>query len=69
MSTDTPTLTEADRDALEQMPSGWFSADDLPYNIRCPRFRCERLRDRGKLEWRVVGQHPHLQSEYRKVSQ
>lgn len=64
------TLSEADKFALARMPDeGWFSLDDVPYSIRCPAFRCERLTDRGMLEWRVIGDLPHnLTSQWRKVS-
>lgn len=60
-------LTEADTHALSRMPNGWFRADDLPPVVRSPRYRCERLTERGTLEWRVVGEYPHLESEWRKV--
>lgn len=63
------TLSEADKYALSRMPKGWFSVDDLPPIIRCPRFRCERLTDRGMLEWRVVGEYPHFESRWRKKEQ
>lgn len=62
-------LTEADTYAMSRMPDGWFTADDVPPVVRCPYFRCERLRDRGLLEWRVTGEIPNLQSEWRKVKQ
>lgn len=62
------TLTEADRHALGRMPNGWFDADNLPPIVRCPRYRCERLKDRGVLEWRVIGEYPNLKSEWRKIN-
>lgn len=61
-------LTAVDRDALEAMPDGWFCAEDLPYpRVTRAVYRCDRLRDLGYLEWRVVGAHPHLRSEYRLI--
>ena len=63
-----PELTDADKYALERMPDeGWFSEHDLPAVIRCPRYRCERLVEKGVLEWEVIGQYPQLESRWRKV--
>lgn len=66
--TATEKLTKADKDALSLMPDEWFSPDNLHHMIRNPRFRCDRLRDMGLLEWRVVGALPDLKSEYRKIA-
>lgn len=61
-------LSTADVKALERMPDeGWFDINDLPYSIRCPRYRCDRLVERGVLETQVTGEYPHLKSEYRKT--
>ena len=58
-------LTPADNDALDRMPTGWFSALDLDSMIHRPAYRCERLEGIGVLESRVVGVYPHLRREYR----
>lgn len=42
-------LTAADKDALLRMPDGWFYAEDLPYMVKRPRYRCERLEKMGCL--------------------
>jgi hypothetical protein len=61
-------LTEADRRALERLPDGdWFSIHEVSYMVRCPRYRCDRLVEKGALEWRVTGEYPHLESEYKKL--
>lgn len=61
-------LSEADRRALSRMPDkGWFKVDDI-LQIQCPRFRCERLTNRGMLEWKVVGDYPNFESLWRKTS-
>jgi hypothetical protein len=60
-------LTEADKYALSKMPDGWFKVDSLPYTIRCPYYRCKRLHEAGYLDYRVVGEIPYLDSEYRKL--
>jgi hypothetical protein len=48
------TLTAADDNALSHIPEGWFRVTDLPYNVRAPYARCERLTRKGMLETRVV---------------
>lgn len=54
------TMTRADDRTLEACPIGkWFSPDDLPFVIRSPRFRCDRLLARGKLTSKVVGKEIH----------
>jgi hypothetical protein len=61
-------LSKADMDALARMPEGWFCVDEVPYMVRCPGYRCQRLEKRGKLESRVVGDNPReLTREYRKI--
>lgn len=62
-------LTEADLHALKCMPDKWFKASDLPFTIRCPRYRCERLTEKGVLDSRVIGEYPHFVSEWRKKSE
>lgn len=59
-------LTANDRDALAAMPLGWFEALRLPYpRVRRAEYRCSRLERMGLLERRVVGEYPHLRTEFR----
>jgi hypothetical protein len=60
-------ITDADRYALTKMPEGWFKPGDLPYLVRSPHFRCQRLEQLGQLERRIMGEIPDLWSEYRKI--
>jgi hypothetical protein len=63
-----PRLSEADRHALSRLPdNGWFCVGDVSYMVRNPRYRCDRLVEKGALEDRVVGEIPHLHTEYRKL--
>lgn len=63
-------LTRADLHALSRMPADkWFSEFDLPPIVRCPRYRCDRLHLRGYLEYRVIGDYPHLEGQYRKKTE
>lgn len=56
-------LTDADAEALAQLPRGeWFEAAHLP--ILRPMYRCERLHRAGYLQWKVVG-YPDTRSFYR----
>lgn len=49
----TITVTEADRAALKKCPKGWFDwTHDAVILIRCPRYRLDRLAERGLLEWK-----------------
>ncbi|HAT2746500.1 TPA: hypothetical protein I8372_004167 [Citrobacter farmeri] len=57
------TLTDADFEALNRLPSGWFRAEHLPFNR--PMYRCERLEKRGKLQSRVLGTYPNIWREYK----
>lgn len=62
------TLTASDRLALSRMPDGWFGLYDLPPVIHNSAYRCQRLVERGLLEWEVVGELPHnLESRWRKT--
>lgn len=46
-------ITEADRAALKKCPKGWFDwMHDTVILIRCPRFRLDRLAERGLLQWK-----------------
>lgn len=48
------TITEADLRALKKCPKGWFDwMHDSVILIRCPRYRLDRLADRGLLEWKA----------------
>ncbi|MRG31831.1 hypothetical protein [Enterobacter cancerogenus] len=60
-----PILTNADIEALNRLPYGWFRAEHLPFNR--PMYRCERLEQRGKLQRRVVGTYPIIWSEYKRI--
>lgn len=59
------TLTAADTEALNKLPSGWFRAEHLPFNR--PMYRCERLEHQGKLKRRVLGTYPNIWSEYKRI--
>ena len=49
-------LTNADKHALSRMPKGeWFSWRHLPYIIRRPEWRCNRLMTKGILARRLNG--------------
>ena len=65
MSKDSP--SKADVKAIQRMPTGWFDAMEI-YNVRCPRFRCERLETRGLLESRYVGTWPNVTKLFRKTA-
>lgn len=58
--------TKGDAESLAKMPAGWFKASTLPYTIRNAYWRCQRLETHGKLESRVVGEIPHLETEWKK---
>lgn len=67
-STESQSLSEADRHALSKLPDNdWFGIDGVSYTVRSPRYRCDRLVEKGILENRVVGDVPHLRTEYRKL--
>lgn len=60
-------LTDADRYALKRLPDeGWFNLTAVPYTVKNPRFRCDRLVKLGALKSRVVGAWPYLQTEWKK---
>lgn len=59
------TLTKADIESLSLLPSGWFSAEHLPFNR--PMYRCERLERLGKLQSRVLGTYPNIYREYKRL--
>lgn len=59
-------LTEGDKAALALLPTdGWFPVWAVNYMVKNPRWRCDRLVERGALESRVVGNYPNLRTEYR----
>ena len=60
-------MTKADTEALARLPDGWFALEAVSWQVRRPRFRCDRLVAAGALEWRVVGEVPFQWSEWRKV--
>lgn len=62
-----PTLTDADRYALKHLPAGWFGLRRIPFLVRNPRWRCERLTEKGMLESRVVGKWPDTEAQWRKT--
>lgn len=47
-------VSSADWAALAVMPTGWFEVCDVPYTVRSPHYRCQRLLDRKLLEQRVM---------------
>ncbi|MCV2510188.1 hypothetical protein RKT74_13485 [Leclercia pneumoniae] len=59
------TLIAADAEALNKLPSGWFTAEHLPFNR--PMYRCERLEKCGKLQSRVLGTYPNIWREYKRI--
>ena len=61
-------MTEADKDALNRMPDGWFEALSLPYMVKRPTYRCERLEKAGFISSRIVGVYPNIRREYCKIS-
>lgn len=58
-------LTAVDVEVLSKPPSGWFSAEHLPFNR--PMYRCERLEQLGKLQSRVLGAYPNIYREYKRL--
>jgi hypothetical protein len=50
----TKTLTAVDKDALRRLPEGWFELNQVSYIVRNPRYRCDRLVDRGVLERKCI---------------
>ena len=67
---DKKALTKADEETLQRFPDGrWFNLYDVGPYVKNPRYRCERLVERGKLESRVVVEYPDLTGEWRKVSE
>jgi hypothetical protein len=64
------TLTEADKHTLSRLPEGWFDLYDVPFSVRCPEFRLNRLVDRDLVKREIVGQYPDIRRwRYRKVKQ
>lgn len=62
-----PKVTQADTQALDEMPNdGWFDPHALPSYIRRPLYRCQRLEKAGLLESRVEGRYPLLSTRYRR---
>ena len=61
-------LTKADTDALKQLPAGWFTIHRVPFMVKNPRYRCDRLTMRGMLESRVQGTYPMFHTEWRKIA-
>lgn len=61
-----PQLTQAGAEALTEMPEEGRLAP-LYLMIRRSWYRCARLERAGVLEGRVVDQHPHLSSGYRRT--
>jgi hypothetical protein len=59
--------TVIDREILASCPKGWFH----PYALQCsrPEYRCARLEKLGLAEWRVVGEWPNTERQYRVTAQ
>ena len=56
-------LSKSDKEALDLLPSDcWFGVDEVSYKIRCPRFRLDRLEQKGMLESRVDGDYSNLKT-------
>lgn len=60
-------LTAADKAALDAMPDGWFEATRLPFTVRCPLARCQRLERKGLLESEVHAEGFTIYTMFRKV--
>jgi hypothetical protein len=60
-------LTAADKAALEWLPADWFGLNKVTFRVRNPRWRCDRLTQKGMLESRVIGEYPDIQSQWRKT--
>lgn len=60
--------TKADEEALKLLPdSEWFSLRKVPWQVRNPRYRCDRLTELGLLERRVVTNYPDIDTQWRKL--
>lgn len=59
-------LTQADKDSLKLMPTGWFKPEDLHHTIRRPDYRCRRPMQMGLLEHKLVREADDLYWVYRK---
>lgn len=57
-------MTDADKAALKQLPTGWFTWFDVIL-IRCAEFRLKRLVDRGMVQRQLVGTWPDCEWRYR----
>lgn len=59
-------LTDADGAALSHIAKlpGWFELHDLPWQVRRPRYRLDRLVGMGVLQFRVVGKAPNLTPQW-----
>ena len=61
-------LSAADNAALARLPDGrWFGLRDVTYMVKNPRWRCDRLAEKGVLESRVVGEWPAIETQWRKT--
>lgn len=63
-------FSRADLEAYDRLPDGWFDLHAVPYQVRNPRWRCDRLVGLRALESRVVGSisdPSSLHPEYRKL--
>jgi hypothetical protein len=53
---------------MKRLPDGeWFGLRSVPFMVRNPRWRCDRLTEKGALESRIVGEWPHTNPEWRKT--
>lgn len=60
--------TKADMEALARLPQeGWFDIRAVSYMVRNPRYRCDRLVEKGLLESRVVGTYPDIKTEWKVI--
>lgn len=61
-------LTQTDKEALQELPCGeWFDARFVS-SVRRPIYRCERLEQAGYLISRIVGEYPSLYREYARTT-
>lgn len=61
------TMSRADEDALKRLPDGWFAVHEVHFMVRNPRYRCDRLVGKGKLEKRIVGEWPNIETQWKKT--
>lgn len=68
MESEMKKMTDVDEKTLTLLPTGcWFDIDMVPYRVRCPRFRLDRLTELGLLESKVEGELSELKMMWKKL--